>query len=180
MPPTKGIPKYIPEFPAQQIRKLSCGNSICSIQNLSPCPPVFKKLLKGLRGNSRPPNHESCRPPLPFGPAFPETCNETSRHLTVLGEGDWCGHTSLGHLPGHRGFLHAPKAFFFRLLLRGTQIAFETVFHCVLKASPSMSINISSYSWNKSFLCSVLLPTGVQMACFMWWPLFTIQLHGGP
>lgn len=43
-----------------------------------------------------------------------------------------------------------------------------------------MSVNISSYSWNKSFLCSILLPTGVQMACFMWWPLFTIQPHRGP
>lgn len=43
-----------------------------------------------------------------------------------------------------------------------------------------MSINISSYSWNKSFLCSVPLPTGVQMAGFMWQPLFTIQPHRGP
>lgn len=42
-----------------------------------------------------------------------------------------------------------------------------------------MSVNISSYSWNKSFLCSILLPTGVQMACFMWRPLFTIQPQGG-
>lgn len=43
-----------------------------------------------------------------------------------------------------------------------------------------MSINISSYSWNKSFLCSIILPTGVQMACFMWWPLFTIQPQWRP
>lgn len=43
-----------------------------------------------------------------------------------------------------------------------------------------MSINISSFSWNRSFLCSILLPTGAQMACFMWWPLFTIQPHVGP
>lgn len=180
MPPTKDIPKYSPEFPAQQIRKLSCGNSICSIQNLSPYHPVFKKLLQGLRGTRGLQTMRAAGLLFLLVPLSQKLAMRLHGILQFWGKGTGVDIPAWDISLGTEVSFMLPKHFFFRLLLRGTQIAFETVFHCVLKASPGMSINISSYSWNKSFLCSVLLPTGVQMAYFMWRPLFTIQLHGGP
>lgn len=175
MPPSKDVPQIQPGIPAQQIRTMAIQ---FAQSKLISSPSSFQKLLQELGRlwalKAWEPQASSTS-----GPAFPEMWDETLR----------------SHISGQRGLVvtyqlgtslwtqRFPLCFystFFRLLLRGTQIAFETVFHCVLKASPSMSINISSYSWNKSFLCSILLPTGAQMACFMWWPLFTIQLHGGP
>lgn len=123
--PIKMAPTNSLESSAQQIRTLSCSNPICSIQMYL----LIFQFLRNYYRDSRPPKHETHKCPLPSGPAFRETPDEL--HLTFPGKGDRCGHASLVHLSGRRGFLRAPVTLFsgfyyvvLKLLLR----QFSTVF----------------------------------------------------
>ena len=129
----KGHPPTQPWIPAQQIRQLSQEQSNLFNLNLSPYPPVFKELLQGLGvgGTLGPQSMRATGTlrllalPSLMGPPI------SGGKGTGVETPAWCRHISLVHLPGHRGFLHAPIALFWdsyymvlKLLLR----QFSTVF----------------------------------------------------